>query len=267
MNLRSEVSDLMLLGLTHYEAKGYLGLVGREQATPQEVARRTGLPRQRAYDVLASLAERGLVTPVEGRSVSYRARPPERVVDELVALRRTELSRHEQVASSLVARLTPQFLAGQSEDSPLDYVEVVRDGAHAAERIGRLVMEAKEEVLGMVSPPYLAPPALEDARISPARSQRGLYEASLLGDPAMIGLLRRYEELGEQVRIADRLPLKLLIIDGRTVAFNLPDPALGLSTVTTLIVEHPMLADALTITFEATWETATPLADRLAGAT
>lgn len=119
----------------------------------------------------------------------------------------------------------------------------------------------------MVSPPYLAPPALEDARISPARSQRAIYEASLLEDPAMTGLLRRYEELGEEVRIADRLPLKLLIIDGRAVAFNLPDPALGVATVTTLIVEHPMLASTLTIAFEATWATATPLADRLAGAT
>lgn len=107
MDLRTQVSDLMLLGLTHYEAKGYLGLVGRQQATPQEVARRTGLPRQRAYDVLASLAERGLVIPVEGAPVRYRARSPERVVEELVALRRTELQEHERLGTGLVARLTP----------------------------------------------------------------------------------------------------------------------------------------------------------------
>lgn len=262
MNAPPEVADLVGLGLTHYEAKGYLGLVGREHATPTEVARLTGLPRQRAYDVLANLAERGLVTPVNGKGVRYRANPPERVVHELIALRTAELQRQQRTGAELVERLTPVFLDGQHQDSPLDYVEVLRDGAHAATRIGRLVMEAQEEVLGFVAPPYLAPPSPEEAQIGPAPVQRAVYEASLLEDPQMEALLRRFAELGEQVRVCERLPLKLMVIDGRTVAFNLPDPGSGVATVTTLIVQHPMLARTLTIAFEAVWQDATPLAGR-----
>lgn len=261
----TDLADLVALGMTQYEAKGYLGLLGREQATPTEVARVTGLPRQRAYDVLATLAERGLVAPVPGKAVAYRAKPPEQVLDRLVSLRRAALARQQELASDLTARLGAVYAHGRLQDDPLDYVEVLHDAEHAAHRIGQLVADAASEVVGMVRPPYAAPPAAAEAQVS-AVHQRVMYERSVLEDPALRDLVSAYATLGEEVRIAEELPLKVAVVDGTTVAFSLPDPVGGRDRETTLIVHHRMLAAAMLVAFESVWADATPLREAMDGA-
>ena len=56
-----------------YEAKAYLALLRRDSFTAAQVARLGGLPRQRIYDVLASLVEKGLAVGRPGRVVKYAA--------------------------------------------------------------------------------------------------------------------------------------------------------------------------------------------------
>ena len=258
MERTPEVPALVALGLTQYEARCYLGLIGREQATPGELSRLTGVPRQRVYDVLGSLVERGLVRQTPA---GYRAQPPDSVVQRLLDVRTRELEQSAREGARLAELLMPRFQQGQSENAPLDYIEVLRDGRRAAQRIEELWAGAEREVLGMVRPPYLAPPPTQEAVVNPSIRQRALYETALFDVPDLADLVRSYAALGEEVRVAQRLPLKLTIVDGETVAFNLPDPVAAPESVTTLVVHHHMLAEALSMTFEALWETATPLED------
>ena len=53
------VNELTQLGLTTYEARAYVALLGRDSFTAAQVSRQAGLPRQRIYDVLGSLVEKG----------------------------------------------------------------------------------------------------------------------------------------------------------------------------------------------------------------
>ena len=64
MNQPAETTPLLNLGLTSYEAGAYVALTRRERATGAEVARIAGLPRQRIYDVLNGLVDRGLAVLV-----------------------------------------------------------------------------------------------------------------------------------------------------------------------------------------------------------
>ncbi|MCW2641180.1 MAG: in-like serine protease [Dactylosporangium sp.] len=70
------VNRLVGLGLTVYEARAYWGLVRRERSTGTELARVTGLPRQRVYDVLERLVERGFAAAHPGRTMLYAAADP-----------------------------------------------------------------------------------------------------------------------------------------------------------------------------------------------
>lgn len=258
------VGELVSLGLTQYEARAYLALIGRDDGTPAEVARIGQIPRPRAYDVLASLAERGIVTPVSKvPSLRYRARPPQSVFETLLAVRRRDLDRLASRTQKLADELQVRFVSGQDRAAPLDYVEVLRDKAHTLERIARLWDEAEEEVLAIVRPPYIAPPAPDDATVSPALRNRAIYERSLLDDPQLALLLQAYARLGEEIRIGDDLPLKLTVIDHRTVAFNMPDPVGDDSSVTTIVVHHRDLAATLRIAFETLWEHSQPLEEVL----
>ncbi|HLS24942.1 MAG TPA: helix-turn-helix domain-containing protein [Beutenbergiaceae bacterium] len=250
-------TELVQLGLTRYEAKAYLALIGRDHGTPAEIARIGQIPRPRAYDVLASLAERGFVVPVsDARGVRYRANAPDQVFDSLLAVRRRDLDQLASRSRELAIELQTRFLDGQGRGEPLDYVEVLRDPAHTVQRINRLWQGAQEEILAMVRPPYLAPPASDEASLPERPNIRGIYARSLLEDPRLVELLEAYVRLGEEIRVSEEVPLKLTIVDGQSVAFNMPDPVEDDSSVTTIVVHHRDLAATLRIAFETLWESA-----------
>lgn len=260
----SAVAELVQLGLTRYEAQGYLALIGRDDGTPAEIARIGHIPRPRAYDVLASLAERGFVAPVSGsRGLRYRAKPPEQVFDSLLAVRRRDLDQLASRSRGLAVELQARFLDGQGRAEPLDYVEVLRDPAHTVQRIERLWEGAQEEILAMVRPPYVAAPPSEEATLPSRAGIRAIYARSLLESPDLVRLLEAYNRLGEDIRICDDVPLKMTIVDRQSVAFNMPDPVENGSSVTTIVVHHRDLAATLGVAFETLWEQAQNLADAM----
>src|ERR671937_247096 len=103
----ASVAELTSLGLTSYEAKAYLALVRRESATAAEVARLGDVPRQRIYDVLATLVEKGLAATRPGAPAKYAPTPPDAAIARLLADRRAEVESLERDARSMIQTLAP----------------------------------------------------------------------------------------------------------------------------------------------------------------
>src|SRR6266700_3938443 len=99
---KATVERLVRLGLTSYEARAYVSLVRRDSFTAAQIARTAGLPRQRIYDVLASLVEKGLASARPGTVVKYAALSPELALERLMASRRSEMSDLERDAGALI---------------------------------------------------------------------------------------------------------------------------------------------------------------------
>ena len=85
------------------------------------------------------------------------------------------------------------------------------------------------------------------------RVLRSVYEMSLLDDAAQLAGMREFLAAGEQARFVEELPMKLGIIDERTVLFTMPDPIARGDDLTTVVIEHPHLAHTLKIGFESVW--------------
>ena len=77
------VERLVRLGLREYEARVYAALVITGPAKASEIARESGVPRPRVYDVLKRLHERGFVEVSEGSPAYFRALEPEKVIASL----------------------------------------------------------------------------------------------------------------------------------------------------------------------------------------
>jgi HTH-type transcriptional regulator, sugar sensing transcriptional regulator len=248
---------LQRLGLTSYEARAYLALLRRDSSTAAETARLAGLPRQRVYDVLSSLVEKGLASTRPGKAVKYRATSPEQALEGLVAKHRLDLADIERDAASMIDSLTPAYLAGQEHTDPLEYIEVLRDRRAINERFGELEAGIENEILVFTRPPYATPIFEDDARIPVVGSHeaRSVFEFSALHDPRSTAAIRRFIEAGVQARFVELLPLKLVIIDERIVMFGIEDPVGGSSILTMIVVDHPSLAQLLKIAFEAVWKT------------
>src|SRR6185503_15788399 len=108
------VAQLTRLGLTSYEAKAYLTLVRRDSFTAAQVARQADLPRQRIYDVLGSLVQKGLASSRPGATIKYAAVAPELAVERLMAQQRERLAELERDASAVRDGLNPEYEAGRA---------------------------------------------------------------------------------------------------------------------------------------------------------
>jgi len=248
--------ELAQLGLTSYEAKAYLALIRRGSSTGSEVARVGGLPRQRIYDVLASLVEKGLATTRPGSPARYAATPPDLALERLILEHRQELSRLEREAERMIAALAPAFTAGQSHSNPLEYIEVLRDRATIAKRFDELQAGVEREILVFTKPPYATPPDenAEGLKLVRNHTARGVYELSLFDNPSEVEAVRRFIAAGTEARFVSELPLKLVILDETIVMFGMEDPVAGAADLTIVVVEHPSLAQLLKLAFNAVWD-------------
>lgn len=85
--LEEAVTRLELVGLTTYEARAYIALIGLGVGTAEIVSNAAEIPRTSAYKVLESLERKGFVSSTEGRPQNFRPNAPDvvqrRVVSQL----------------------------------------------------------------------------------------------------------------------------------------------------------------------------------------
>ena len=258
-----DTQSLVDLGLTGYEASAYLALTRRGQATGAEVARLAELPRQRVYDVLGRLVARGLAAATPGRPVRYSATAPDVAFAQLLGEQRARLAELEHEAAIALTRLAPVYRAGRAANDPLDFIEVLRGPALIATRFAEFESSAEREILVFTKPPYALEPQQNVAGLELLRRNilaRSIYERSILDDPAHAAVVGEFIAAGEQARIVDELPLKLVLIDERIALFTLEDPVAAEPELTIVIVEHAAWASLLKIAFEAVWARAEPFA-------
>ncbi|MGR6317005.1 helix-turn-helix domain-containing protein [Micromonospora soli] len=252
------VDALIGLGLTQYAARAYLALVTRDRYTAAELARASGVPRQRIYDVLNSLSERGLVRVRPGPVVRYAAVDPEAAVNRMMTVHRTAYEQRERTGAELVDQLAPLWTRGRSEDDPLDYVEVIRDRDLLAERFAELQSSARHQLLTLAKLPYLVvenPTGLEAARrLSRAGGDvRCVYEHAMLDNHDMVDDVRGFLDAGERARLVAEVPMRLCIADGARVLMSMRDPRADEASSTSLLIEHPALAQLLIQAYETIW--------------
>lgn len=248
---------LTRIGLTQYEARVYLALIRRDGSTPADIARVTRVPRPRVYDVLDSLVTKGLAARRPGHTAGYVAVDPRLAMAQLVDVQARRLDLLRSDAAAVAEVLAPAFQEGHRHRDPLDYIEVIRDRDALARRFDQLQEAVEFEMLAFSKEPAVV--AVDQntvgMRMAAAHTVRSIYELSLLRDPTRRAGVRQFIELGEQARFVPSLPLKLAVIDERTVMFALPDPIAGREDLTSVVIEHPDLAAALKIAFEAQWST------------
>lgn len=251
------VAPLVELGLTGYEAAAYLALIRRSRATGAEVARLASLPRQRIYDVLDGLVARGLASVAPGRPARFTAVAPDEAFGVLLAAHRGRLEQLEHTAANAAALLTPAYRAGQDENDPLNYIEVLRDPAVIARRFAELEDSVEREILVFTKPPYAVQPAdnVAGLRLLERRiDARSVYERLVYEDRAQVEAVRRFVAAGERARVVDELPIKLVLIDERIALFTMESPAAGTAELTIMIIEHAGFVRLLKHAFERVWE-------------
>src|SRR3982074_1262770 len=79
---------LQQLGLNAYEARSYLVLIGHPRFKALELAARAHVPRQKIYEVLDSLVEKGFAQVVQEKTKLFSAVEPSLAVPGFLARQR-----------------------------------------------------------------------------------------------------------------------------------------------------------------------------------
>src|SRR5215475_1395330 len=94
---------LQQLGLNAYESRSYLVLLGHPKFKALELAARAHVPRQKIYEVLDSLVEKGFAQVVQEKTKLFSAVDPSLAIPGYLARRsralQTELTEQARLAS------------------------------------------------------------------------------------------------------------------------------------------------------------------------
>jgi sugar-specific transcriptional regulator TrmB len=254
--------SLQQLGLNAYEARSYLVLLGHSRFKALELAPRSHVPRQKIYEVLDSLVEKGFACVVQDRTKLFSAVEPNLAIPAWLARKRQlveqDLTNQARSANNLMEDLSGLYSEGKGGRGTLDFLRIVAEPTQTASEYRRMLAEVKSEYMEFSRPPYAVDP-LDELLVKQARgngvSCRLLIETGTL-DEHHRQRLTEYAVAGVEIRQASSLPLKLALFDDRNGLIALLDPVISKPTWTSLVFDHPGLGEAMKHLFEDRWQRA-----------
>jgi hypothetical protein len=257
---------LQQLGLNAYESRSYLVLIGHPRFKALELAARAHVPRQKIYEVLDSLVEKGFAQVVQEKTKLFSAVEPSLAIPSYLGRRaqalQQDLTDQSRMADGLMHDLTSAYSEGQGGRGTLDYLRIVSDTGQTAIQYRRMLSDVDREYLEFSRPPYAVDP-LDEQLVKQARLRgvncRLLIQAGSL-DEGHRQRLQEYAAAGVEVRQADSLPMKLAVFDGREGMLALLDPVITKPTWTAVVFEHDGMGEAMKGLFENYWRRAASLA-------
>ncbi|RKS70915.1 sugar-specific transcriptional regulator TrmB [Actinomadura pelletieri DSM 43383] len=251
------------LGVTASQQSIYSALLYHPGSTLGELVKLTGEPRARLAALLTELESLGMVGvdacagPAAGERTDprYLPYPPDAVVEALIHKRETEFIRARIEAK----RLSGDLLAAEQRTNPQKLVEVI-DGTDAvAQRYEQVQRRAVKQVKAIDKPPYAVDPVgpneIERERLASGVEYHVIYTPEALAIPGKRDVVRQDAVLGEQARVLENPPTKLVIVDDEMALMPLQGDEPGM----TAVIRPSTLLDILISVFDNCWEQATPL--------
>lgn len=250
---------LQQLGLNSYEARSYMVLLGHPRFKALELAARSHVPRQKIYEVLDSLMEKGFAQMVQEKTKLFSAVEPGLAIASYLARQRQamehELTDQTRAGEGLVDDLRATYVEGQGGRGTLDYLRIVTEPAQTAAEYRRMLSEVKVEYLEFSRPPYAVDP-FDEGLVRQARaggvSCRLLLETAA-PDQTHRQRLAEYAAAGVEIRQTESLPMKLALFDGRRGMIALLDPVITRPTWTAVVFDHEGMGQAMKGLFEDYW--------------
>jgi sugar-specific transcriptional regulator TrmB len=250
---------LQQLGLNAYESRSYLVLLGHPKFKALELAARSHVPRQKIYEVLDSLVEKGFAQVVQEKTKLFSAVEPSLAIPGYLARQRQileqELTDNGRAGTALIDDLKTLYSEGQGGRGTLDFLRIVTEPAQTAAEYRRMLSEVKREYVEFSRPPYAVDP-LEEKLVKQARI--GGVACRLLLEPSSVDNEHRqrltdYRAAGVEVRATDSLPMKLAVFDGQHGMIALLDPVITRPAWTAVVFHHEGMGQAMKGLFEDYW--------------
>ncbi|MFO7895593.1 MAG: helix-turn-helix domain-containing protein [Candidatus Cloacimonadales bacterium] len=256
--MSSYLESLVELGLTELEAKIYLALLQKNTFTATELSAASGVNRTQTYDILAKLLQRGMAVESRGRVKKYSAVNPQNVLSDF----EQEINHKQAKIAELAAPLSKMYNSDNGNSS-LDFIQVLSSRQNIINKVEKLEFASQREILSFCKPPYMMnisfPYSQQRANVfekRPKLQQKSIYQAELSDIENFIEWIKIFQDAGEEVRIVEKLPMKLLIFDQEKVVCTINNKFQPNDQFTAMFVDNIDLSLALSVTFYHYWKEA-----------
>lgn len=255
---------LDVLGMDELEERAYRRLVTLPSESADDLAGELGLELGAAAAALAALEEKGLVARSIAEPGHFVASPPAVALGSLIVQRQEDL-RHAELELSALAEA---YRGGASERTLTDVIDVVRGPQAVAQRFAQLQRGAKREVLALVKSSVALVSAEENVDEETALGRGVKYQVVLeraaLDKPGFFDRVTESVHAGEEVRVRDTVPLRLVVADRQLALLPLLPTGDDLGGGALLV--HPSgLLDALLALYDLVWAQSNPMLPSGAG--
>ena len=236
------------LGLNDYEVRAYLALLERGRGKPVDVARWSGVPLGRIYDVLRSLESKGLVARVDRE---YEPLDPKAALARIAARILEDAEKRAREVRVLADALEEAMRARR----PREQVTLVHGLAEILALAATIIASCPE------TPVFAAYKAASEIQeLWP--KLRVLLEALPRGARVLVhdatrvprGLLEEARRLGAEVREAQQVFIDMMVACDNVI-IGLPGPG---GTVAAVHVKSREFAEAMKKRLSEIWEASTP---------
>jgi sugar-specific transcriptional regulator TrmB len=228
----------------------YRLLLSRSDATVAQLAADSGHPIEHVRTVLARLVDEGFATMVADSR--FRAVGPDAVLGGRIASQLGEvLGEYEALRELLEIHR-----AGPGTGTSGDW-EVVTGAVAIRSRLRQLKAGAEHSLRTFVRPPMVLP--VPEDRLHQDLQARGichkiLFDRTILDIDPYAEYLQHALASGDEVRFAKRLPLKLLVVDERTIVMEEP----GEGRPRAIVTANRSIAELACTLFEQLWSSGIP---------
>ncbi|MFJ9133816.1 TrmB family transcriptional regulator [Streptomyces sp. NPDC102256] len=246
---------LDVLGLEPDDEQVYRALLGLPDRPAGTLSELLALPLPQVETCLARLVRWGLV--IRSADERFTAAPPAMALGALISQRRDGL----RAAEHALVTFAEEHRAAMQADSIVDLIEVVTGADAIRHRYLQVQQAARSQVRSFITAPFIALPPDENTAEPVALGRgvrfRAVLDRAVLAEPGIIGDAIASLRNGVQLRVADELPMKLMLADAELGLVPLATTPTGEPGA--VLLHRSGLLDAMDTLFETVWRTAHPL--------
>lgn len=242
-------AELKKIGLSDYEIKSYLTLLRYGSLNSNKLAKLSGVPQSKIYEVLYRLSDKKFVSILEVKPKSFKAINPKIAVSSFINLKKQELEELEQTI--------PQKLENIKEMKELkteELITVYRGEKNTHPIVMRKFLIAKKYIKDMFTFEYIPSSMLREIEKC---IEKGIKIKMLATKKTSenIKLMKKIRKIGAEIRYYPIQEIRLAICDGIESYQMIVNPKNPMDRVS-IVIDSLELTKALEHYFDYIWNKA-----------
>jgi HTH-type transcriptional regulator, sugar sensing transcriptional regulator len=253
------IKDLINMGMNERNAKVYLALLKKKDASLPDLHRLSGVRLNKLYEVINNLIREGYCAERKiGRKRFFN------VTDPGISIGSNLKKMEERLEDSYKLKNELEEIYHNTDDikEPFEYIEVFHGNDNIHYNYCQFVNNSNQEILSFTKPPWsaLSPEKIrmqgdvQKAFINRNGIEKSIYEISDIEDDKVLSILERDTEAGEQSKISKSLPIKMFIFDRKALLIADVSPISPANELRMALIKQQTIVNAFIALFDFFWQ-------------